>query len=150
MAIARLHFKSTWKAHIYDIQIVLIWFHFELPQEQHFDYFTLHHSGILWHSVREEPGVIFLFGLLVLLSDARYITKYNLTVSIFLFVFAFRFHIFRSFSSLFKLRCTVILQNNSCHSEHLDDSFFIFFCLFRFLFLLSIRFKCFRFAESHP
>lgn len=81
---------------------------------------------IVWEKNRVS---FFLFGLLVLLSDARYITKYNLTVSIFLFVFAFRFHIFRSFSSLFKLRCTVILQNNSCHSEHLDDSFFIF-CFF--------------------
>lgn len=103
MAIARLHFRRTWKAHIYDIRIVLIWFHFELPQEQHFDYFTLHHSGILWHSVREEPGVIFYLGcwfcclMRVISRNIIWQFQFSYSYSHFVFTFFVHFHRYSSF-----------------------------------------------------
>lgn len=117
MTIARLHFRSTWKAHIYDIQIVLIWFHFELPQEQHFDYFTLHHSGILWHSVREEPGVIFYLGwcfcclMRVISRNIIWQFQFSYSYSHFVFTFSVHFHRYSSFVAQQYSKTTAVIPN---------------------------------------
>lgn len=104
----------------------------------------------LWHSVREEPGVIFYLGccfcclMRVISRNIIWQFQFSYSYSHFVFTFFVHFHRYSSFVAQQYYKTTAVIPNIRMIVS-------LFFSLFRFLFLLFSfsRFKCFRFAESH-